>query len=119
MRTIVAAVVMATTLGAVSTADAVTKRPVRPVAFSAEAEFGQAVPILRHGPMTLFLLCDNGLTRAGTGEPIDVASLFVRSKMDDMLVTGERNRPVPGRSPEIGRAREQGIEVAGEIGMGK
>jgi hypothetical protein len=86
MRTIVAAVVMATTLGAVSTADAVTKRPVRPGAFSAEAEFGRAVPILRHGPMTLFLLCDNGLTRAGTGEPIDVASLFVRSKMDDMLV---------------------------------
>ena len=26
---------------------------------------------------------------------------------------------VPGRSPEIGRARKQGIEVAGKIGMGK
>jgi hypothetical protein len=45
--------------------------------------------------MTLFLLCDNGQTQAGTGQPLDVATLFVRSEIDDMLVTGERNFPVP------------------------
>jgi hypothetical protein len=58
MRTIAAAILVSA-IGVASTADAAPKqqRPVRPVPFAAEAAFGENVEILKHGPLTVSLLC--------------------------------------------------------------
>jgi hypothetical protein len=86
---------LAALLALTTSVDAAPKKRPRQapvvVPFSATAAFGENVPILRHGPITLFLLCDNGQVRADNSQPIDVATLFVRSDVPGMLVTGERN----------------------------
>jgi hypothetical protein len=74
-------------------ADAAKRRPAPPpppvvVPFSATAAFGETVPILTHGPMTLLLHC----FRDALG---DIARLAVVSTESDMLITGERSILMP------------------------